>query len=650
MKSHAKWVSLLLVAGLGLAYSAGSFAAVTAEHRKQIDEVKKELGKVKSMIAKKDFDDAVKLLEEAEQKLRQVAKDAGIEETSKPIGSVLKQVEKDREAIAKKRGAGGAAAGGGGPGVATVAFERDVAPILAARCLGCHGTDNPRGGLQIDTFNGIVQGGANGALVVPGKPGESLLVQRISATGTGRMPKGANPLSPDEIKKIGDWIKSGARFTGNNSTPIASLKASEQGGKADTVSVQINKPTGGETVSFVRDIAPWMSNLCVNCHSGADPRSGFSLETFEKLMKGGSSGRVVLAGNTKDSRLWHLVGEQETPDGKPLKMPPGQALITRTNHSNLKTWIEEGAKFDGNDPKASLRSLVPTETEKRAKELAALSPEEFAKRRHDRASELWKTAFPNETPAQFESEAFLVIGNAAEPRLKQIADWAQADAAVLHKVFKIKEPLIWRGKLIVFVFKDHFSYAEFTQTNERFEVPADTKGHARVTASETEAYVCLQDIGDSPADDSPGVKSQLMALLAEGLLLRSANKVPDWAARGIGLVLAARSEPKNPYFRSLMSAAHEAMRPIDKPQELFANGTFSPSDLAPVGFTLVSHMLKVGDEPHFVQFLGLLSGGKSVDDALKAVYYADTETLARSYRGYVDNLPGAKGTAKKPKK
>src|SRR6185369_6497595 len=63
------------------------------------------------------------------------------------------------------------------------------------------------------------------------------------------------------------------------------------------------EPAGKETVSFTKDIAPFMVNLCLNCHSGKNPRSGFSLETYELLMKGGKSGRVVLAGNTKDSRL-----------------------------------------------------------------------------------------------------------------------------------------------------------------------------------------------------------------------------------------------------------------------------------------------------------------------------------------------------------
>lgn len=647
--SNPNFRALALAVALALCTSlVGSgrtSAAVTAEHRKQVDEVRKDLGKVKSLIAKKDLDDAVKILDEAEQKLRQVAKEAGIDESDKLVAGLLKQVSQQRAALAKKQGGGGGAGGGG-------AFEREVAPILAARCLTCHGGDNPRANLRIDTFGGIVKGGDSGPLIVPNKPAESLLVQRISADGEARMPKRGNALSADEIAKITAWIASGAKFTGNNSTPLGELKAAEPA-RRDTTPLEIDKPTGNETVSFKDDIAPFMVNLCVGCHSG-DGRGlregGLSLESFERLMKGGKSGRVVLPGNTKESRLWQLVGEQYLPDGTPLKMPPGQSVITRSNHTNLRKWIEEGAKFDGRDPKAPLRSLILTDAEKRAKELSALSPEEFARRRKERAAELWRKAFPNDPSAEYESAAFLVVGNVPEPRLKQVADWAQDDAERLQKMFKIKESLIWRGKLIVFVFKDGFSYGEFTQTNEGVQVPAETKGHSRVTAGEDEAYICLQDIGDSASEESPGVRAQLMALLTEALLQRSANRVPDWAARGTGLALAVKSDSKNPYFRGLNAGAHEALRSIDKPEEIFANGTFSPGDLAPVSYTLVSHMLKLKGEPQFVQFLDQLRQGKDVNQALQAVYSVGTTGLAHSYRMYVDNLPGARVGAKKGKK
>ena len=424
MKSHATWVSLLVVTSFGLCWSVESSAAVNADHKKQVDEVKKEVGKVKALINKKEFDEAAKLLTDAEQKLKQIAKDAGIEENNKLLAGVFKQIKDNHEALAKKR----PAAAGAGGAVAAGAFERDVAPVLTARCLGCHGANNPKAGLRIDTFNGIMAGNGDGPFVAPGNPAASLLVQRISATGDERMPKNGAPLSADEIKKISDWIATGAKFTGNNLTPIAELKAGgapQKAMPAATGPVQINKPTGGETVSFTNDIAPFMVNLCLRCHSGNEPRSGFSLETFEKLMRGGKSGRVILPGNTDDSRLFKLAG---------YEMPPPPAQITKTNRAKLEIWIKEGAKFDGPDAKAPLRSLVPTDAEKRARELAALSPEDFVKRRKDRAGQLWSAALPNDAPVEHETDAFIVVGNVAESRTRQIADWAGASAERLRGI------------------------------------------------------------------------------------------------------------------------------------------------------------------------------------------------------------------------
>ena len=523
MKTHAAWVGLLILAGIGLIGSNGLCAAVTGEHKKQIAEIAKETTRANSLITKKDFDDAARLLDDAEKKLKQIAKAADVKETDPLIAAPLKKISAARELLAQKRPAG-----------AAKTSERDVA--------------------------------------------------------------------------------------------------------------QASRPTGKETVSFTKDIAPFMVNLCLNCHSGNSPRSGFSLETFEKLMKGGDSGRVVLPGNTKDSRLWHLVGEQD-----PIKMPPRQALITRTNHSNLRKWIEEGAKFDGPDVKATLRSLVPTEAEKRAKEIASLSTEDLVKRRKDRANQLWKAALSSDAPEVHETDAFIVMGNVEESRLKQVGEWAGASAERLRKLFKIKDAAIWRGKLTVFVFKNRFAYVEFALTNEKVEIPNETHGHSRVSSTGDEAYICVLDIGDSPTESSPGVRTLLTGLLAEGLLQRLPNRVPDWASKGTGMLVASQSDPKNPYFRGLTAGAHEAVRSLKKPDELIANGTFSPADLPAVGFTLVNFMLKSGGEPRFVDFLSQLAGGKKQTEALSGVYNVDVTNLARSYYAYVESLPGSKVAAKKKK-
>jgi hypothetical protein len=212
-------------------------------------------------------------------------------------------------------------------------------------------------------------------------------------------------------------------------------------------------------------------------------------------------------------------------------------------------------------------------------------------------------------------------------------------------LFGIRDEQIWRGRLTVFVFEDRFSYLEFVQTNEKTELPSEIKGHSHVTSTQEEAYICLQDLGDATREDSPGTRAMVLNLLTEALLQRSPKKVPGWAARGFGLALAARHEPKSPYFRGLAGSAHEVVTLFAKPQDLFDEGAFSPTDATPIGYTLVVHMLKVGGgEQKYVQFLKQLTAGKPLADALKEVYSADAATLGRSY---VDSLGSARLMPKK---
>lgn len=631
-------VSLLLLQTLVAAvFPLDVAAAVTAEHRRQVTEIRKNLNRAATHISRKELSDAERILKDSEDRIQKIIGDAEIDDKHSLIAPLLKQISLAKASLEKRQTAGDSKSAGG-------SFEKDVAPILVARCLKCHGETDPSAGLRLNTFAGIVQG-CGGKLVVPGNPNGSMLLKKITATGKQRMPRDGEPLSADEIRRITTWIASGAKFGGDNSKPLDDLvKDNAAAPVAVTGPISINRPSGGERVSFTRDIAPFVVNLCVNCHSAdgqGTRQTGFALDTFEKLMRGGRGGAVVSPGNIKASRLWHLVGEQD-----PIKMPPGQALITRTNWTNLRTWIEEGAKFDGSESqiKAPLRSLVPSEDERRAKELASLSPDELIQRRKDRSAELWRAALGKDTPAEIACDSALVIGNVAEARLKEIGGWCDEDAKLLKKLFGIKDEQIWRGKLTVFVFKDRFSYAEFVQTNEKAELPPEIRGHSRVTPTQDEAYICLQDVGEAVREDSPGARAIVLDLFTEALLQRSANKVPGWAARGLGLALASRHDPKSAYFRGLAGSAREVVKSFENPQDLFNEGAFSPADVTPIGFTLVTHMLKVGGEPKFVLFLRQLSAGKPLADALKEVYSADAMTLGRSY---VDSLGSARLAPKK---
>jgi WD40 repeat protein len=94
----------------------------------------------------------------------------------------------------------------------TVSYFKEVRPILARRCAGCHQqTREARAGkLSVMTYAGLKSGGIAGPGFVSGKPADSPLYKQISGKNPP-MPKGGAPLAPKEVETIRLWIAQGAR-------------------------------------------------------------------------------------------------------------------------------------------------------------------------------------------------------------------------------------------------------------------------------------------------------------------------------------------------------------------------------------------------------------------------------------------------------
>jgi cytochrome c553 len=92
-------------------------------------------------------------------------------------------------------------------GDSSMSFSSDIQPIFTTNCTRCHGDSRQSGNLMLNTYSGVMAGGRHGAVVLPGKAVDSLLVQKITS---GAMPKNGNRLSDAQIKLITDWINAGA--------------------------------------------------------------------------------------------------------------------------------------------------------------------------------------------------------------------------------------------------------------------------------------------------------------------------------------------------------------------------------------------------------------------------------------------------------
>ncbi len=97
-------------------------------------------------------------------------------------------------------------------------YNRDVRPILAENCFACHGPDSAsrKAGLRLDKFTEAVAARPKSSpAIVPGKPGQSELVRRISASDPDEiMPptKTLKTLTPEQKDVLQRWIIQGAKY------------------------------------------------------------------------------------------------------------------------------------------------------------------------------------------------------------------------------------------------------------------------------------------------------------------------------------------------------------------------------------------------------------------------------------------------------
>ncbi|NND96797.1 MAG: DUF1553 domain-containing protein [Pirellulaceae bacterium] len=92
-------------------------------------------------------------------------------------------------------------------------FERKIRPLLSEHCFSCHSADAKvvHGGLRLDTGDAVAIGGDSGAMVVAGKPDESLLIRAIQYDGDLQMPP-KGKLSAGDIALLTQWVARGAHF------------------------------------------------------------------------------------------------------------------------------------------------------------------------------------------------------------------------------------------------------------------------------------------------------------------------------------------------------------------------------------------------------------------------------------------------------
>lgn len=100
------------------------------------------------------------------------------------------------------------------PALLAVDFDRDIQPLLTAKCLQCHGQSEPEAGLRMTSREGAIAALESGKqAIVPGESAESELIRRVSSQDAAeRMPPKGEPLSAMQIAALREWIDGGAEW------------------------------------------------------------------------------------------------------------------------------------------------------------------------------------------------------------------------------------------------------------------------------------------------------------------------------------------------------------------------------------------------------------------------------------------------------
>jgi hypothetical protein len=210
-----------------------------------------------------------------------------------------------------------------------VVYEAIIAPILAEKCNSCHGDEKSKGKLRLHTFADIRKGGSEGEVnLVPGKSGDSLLIQRIllPVDDDEHMPPEDEPqITPEELALLKWWIDNGASET---ETVAAAKKTPEIEGllavaltrapapKAEVVKKEEKpkaKPMTDEQKKKLAEIAAKLQAINATLMPVAQDTEQLRLSVINAIDKFGDA-EVALLAPLADQILWLDLARSQVTD------------------------------------------------------------------------------------------------------------------------------------------------------------------------------------------------------------------------------------------------------------------------------------------------------------------------------------------------
>jgi hypothetical protein len=454
------------------------------------------------------------------------------------------------------------------PASGPISFSKQIAPLLVAKCGRCH-VDQAKGKISVSTYAALMKGSPTaGAIVTPGKGTDSRIVEVIES---GDMPRGGGKLTAADLAMLTQWIDQGAKNDApDENTPLRQLARAQLPDAPKVV-----RATGKETVSFGLHIAPVLISQCFECHNSETDRGNLSMSTFASLLRGGDGGPPILPGKPSESLLVQMI-TSEGEDRMPYRRPPLSADVI----AKIKTWIAEGAKFDGETPDTPLARVAAFVLARNS------TAEQLTEQRAKIAQQNWRLAIPDIQPKRRETKNFLVVGNVGEDALAKIGALAEAQAAKLGSVLPDAQGKpVAKGRVTLFVFANRFDYGEFGTMIEKRQLPRAWNGHWRYDL--VDPYIAVAYSGDEADSLDTMLAHQILSMYLAG---RGEGAAPRWLAEGAGRALAAQLEPRDPLVQQWDDALPTVFSRMRKADD-FLMGKLAPQDADLASYSFAQFLL-----------------------------------------------------------
>jgi cytochrome c553 len=215
---------------------------------------------------------------------------------------------------------------------AAPSFEKDVRPLLEAKCVRCHGEKVKKADLDLSTPAGVLKGGESGPAVVAGKPDKSPMYEKVHK---GEMPPAKkDALAPAEVEMLRRWIADGAKV-----------------------------PASADAALTQHDVIPIMLRHCTACHGRYRQEAKLDLRTPEAMLRGGKSGPAIVPGKPAESGIVLRISAGEMPPPKRL-VEACVKPVEKTELDTISKWIAAGAPVVDVRPDVATTAPDPLVTDK----------------------------------------------------------------------------------------------------------------------------------------------------------------------------------------------------------------------------------------------------------------------------------------------